>query len=53
VVLQLPNWQQVVHVTYRPFEKMVCVLQLAQTAVADTVSAIAMIAFFMMFPLVN
>jgi hypothetical protein len=53
VVVQLPKLQQVVHVTYRPFEKMVWVEHAAQTAVADTASAIAMIAFFMMLPWVD
>jgi hypothetical protein len=49
-VVQLPKLQQVVQITVRPPDMMVCVLQDAQTAVADAASVKATISFFMMFP---
>lgn len=46
LVVQLPAKQQVVQVTIRPPEVIVCVEQLAQTLVAKTVAAHAKINFF-------
>jgi hypothetical protein len=39
----------VVHETILPLDMMVCVVQAAQVAVAAAASAMAMIAFFMVF----
>jgi hypothetical protein len=50
LVVQLPKLQQVVQVTIRPPDMMVCVVQDAQTAVAAVASVKATISFFMMFP---
>jgi len=49
-VVQLPPVQQVVQVTIRPLDMIVCVEQAAHVAVAAAANAIAMIAFFMMSP---
>jgi hypothetical protein len=50
VVVQLDPTQQVVHVTMRPPDMMVWVVQDAQTAADAVANAIAMSAFFMMSP---
>jgi hypothetical protein len=47
LVVQLPPKQQVVQVTMRPPDVMVCVEQLAQTIDATVASQIPMSAFFM------
>jgi hypothetical protein len=49
-VVQLPKLQQVVQITVRPPDMMVCVLQDAQTAVAAVASAMAANTFFMLSP---
>ena len=46
LVTQLPKLQQVVQVTMRPPDMMVCVEQLAQTAVAAVANAMAANTFF-------
>ena len=51
--MQLLPVQQVVHVTIFPLYMIVRVEHAAQVAVAAAASAIAMIAFFMMTPVVN
>ena len=49
-MVQLLPTQHVVHVTMRPLDMMVCVVQEAHTAADAVASAIAMSAFFMMSP---
>ena len=48
--MQLPKLQQVVQVTIRPPDKIVCVVQLAHTAVAAVANAMAANTFFMLSP---
>jgi hypothetical protein len=50
LVVQLGPKQQVVQVTIRPPELMLCVEQLAHTAVAAVASAMAANTFFMVSP---
>lgn len=49
-VVQLPAKQQVVQVTIRPPDVIVCVEQLAQALVAKTATNQAKISFFMIHP---
>lgn len=53
LVVQLLPTQQVVHVTILPLYMIVRVEHAAHVAVAVAANAIAMIAFFMMTPVVN
>jgi hypothetical protein len=50
LVVQLPKWQHVVHVTIRPLDMIVCVVQAAHTAAAEAASVKATISFFMLSP---